>query len=92
MLIKVLLLAALLSWHGNSPSGKAAGFAGVYAGLTLAMGLLGLMAGGSLAALLVLTAVRFGAAFLFFWLLDRFHGMLGWVLAIGGALVLSIAL
>ncbi len=92
MIISVLVLAALIAWHGNSPSGKALMFGGVYAVVLLVLGLLGLMAGGSLSALLVVTVLRFAAASFLFWLLDRFHGMVGWLIAILGSVVLAAVL
>ena len=92
MLISILILASLVAWHGNTASGKAMMFGGIYAGLLLCLGLPGLMGGGSLAPLLVGTALRFVAASLLFWLLDRFHGLLGWMIAIFGSIVLAAAL
>ena len=91
-MLSILILAALFTLHGNSASGKALFFGGTYAVLLGIIGFMSLGAGGSLTTLLVLTAIRFGAATLLFWLMDRFHGLLGWVLAILGALILSFAL
>lgn len=89
MLIKLILLGALLPWHANSPSGRARHFAGIFAGILAIAGLLGLMAGGSPLIWLLSLAINFGLAFAYFWLLDRFHGVSGWLLAIAGGLVLA---
>jgi hypothetical protein len=89
MLVRLLILIALISWHANSPSGRAAYFAGAYSLLLLVIGALGLMAGGDFTVLAVMTLLRFGVAFGLFWLLDRFEGMVGWALAIVGAVALA---
>lgn len=92
MMIKLALLIPLLIWHGNSPSGKALTFAGIYAVFTLGLSLAGVVAGGDLMTVVVVTVVRFAAAWLLFWLLDRFHGLFGWILAIVGTLALAVSL
>ena len=92
MLIKALLLAMLVSWHTRTTSGKAMQFAGLYAGLLLIPGVMGLAAGGGLVPLVLFTAARFGLATLYFWLLDRIHGFFGWVITLVGALALILFL
>ena len=88
MLIKIILLAVLVSWHTRTASGKALQFGGVYAGVLLIPGVMGLAAGGGLIPLAVYTIARFALASGYFWLLDQIHGLLGWLLTIVGALVL----
>ena len=91
MLIKTLLLIVLVSWHTQTASGKALQFGGYYAGVLLIPGLLGLAAGGGIVPLAISTVARFALASGYFWLLDRIHGFLGWVLTLLGALILAVA-
>ena len=88
MFIKIILLVVLVSWHTRTTSGKALQFGGAYAGLLLIPGMMGLMLGGGIVPLAVYTVARFALASGYFWLLDRVHGLLGWLLTIVGALVL----
>ncbi len=90
MLIKIFLLIVLVSWHTQTVSGKALQFGGLYAGVLLIPGAIGLAAGGSLVALVIYTLARFALASGYFWLLDRIHGFLGWILTLVGALILAI--
>lgn len=90
MLIKIVLLAALISWHTRTTSGKAMQFAGLYAGVLFIPGLMGMAAGGGLMSLALDTAIRFALAALYFWLLDRFHGFLGWVITLVGAVAMIL--
>lgn len=92
MILKAILLAILVSWHTRTPSGKALQFGGAYAGVLILPGLLAMMAGGGLLPLAILTVLRFLVAAGYFWLLDRIHGVFGWILTLAGALALIIFL
>lgn len=90
MLIKIFLLIVLVSWHTQTASGKALQFGGYYAGVLLIPGLMALAAGGGFLPLVIATVARFLLASGYFWLLDRIHGFLGWVLTLIGALLLAV--
>lgn len=90
MLIKIILLMVLISWHTQTTSGKALQFGGMYAGVLLIPGMIGLAAGGGIIPLVIYTVARFALASGYFWLMDRIHGFTGWLLTLAGALVLMV--
>jgi hypothetical protein len=89
MITSIILLSALVAWHANTSSGKAMQFAGCYTVVLSIFDLLAVMAGGSWVRLLIIVALRFGLATGYFWLLDRFDGLNGWLIAIVGGLALG---
>ena len=84
MLFKILLLAALV--RANLHTGKFLFCSSLYAvtGLVLA-----LVSGGELLPTLLWSAIAFGLATLYFWLLVRLEdsGIVWWVVLVGGLLI-----
>ncbi len=81
----VLIGLIYLLIHSNNPLLCA----GIYASVVL---IFNLLFGNPLIIVLVCSAIRFGLAYLYFWLLDRFQGsgILWWIILIVGFFIVLV--